>query len=352
MVIAEGSTHNMKTDGSYTNNKENQDYLDRFNIPSEVKEAINQSHEEIINNASDTLQGNNEEIENFKKRVNNFWKKPLDLLDLLLIYSRQMGSKFNKEMRTPAEKESDHVFLALTRLHAKACLVSHEIAILMKHGYSSGAHARWRSLHEIAITALFIKEHGNEVVERYLDYRGIETYYAMTQYKKYAAKLHYEPLQEEEEENAINLKNFLIKKYGESFEHLYGWASKELNKPRPKFTDIEKAVGSEHMRPYYKMASNAVHAEPNGTFFNIGLSKADEEKILLAGPSDSGLADPGSGTAVSLNLINTILITSRPTVENLIILQATSMLVNEINEAFLEAHKFIEEQTEGKALPI
>lgn len=255
-------------------------------------------------------------------------------------------------MRMTAEKENDYVFLALTRLHAKACLVSQEIAILMKHGYASGAHARWRSLHEIAVTALFIKEHDNEVAERYLNYRGIEAYYAKKQYKEYSARLHCKPLQEEEERDAINLKNFLVEKYGESFENLYGWASKELNKSRPKFADIEKAVGIEYMRPYYKMASNAVHAESNGTFFNIGLSKSADEKILLAGPSDSGLADPGSGTAVALNLMNAILITSRPTAENLIILQATSMLVTEINEAFLEAHKFIEEQTEGKALLI
>ena len=342
----------MKTDDGKTNSTENPNYLDLFNIPSEVKETINQFLEEIKNNASDTLQENNEEIEDFKRRVNNFWKKPLDLLDLLLIYSRQMGSKFNKEMRTPAEKENDYVFLALTRLHAKACLVSQEIAILMKHGYASGAHARWRSLHEIAVTALFIKEHGNEVAERYLNYRYIESYYAMRQYKIHAKKLNYEPFEEEEEENTTSVKNFFVEKYGRSFENPYGWASKELNKPRPNFADIEKSVGVDHMRPYYKMASNAVHADSKGTVFNIGISESDKEKILLAGPSDSGLADPGSGTAVSLNLINTTLITSRPTVENLILLQATSLLVNEINEAFLEAHKFIEEQAEGKALPI
>lgn len=342
----------MKTDDNNTNNKKNQDYLDLLNIPSEFKEAIKQFLEEIKNNASDALQENNEEIEDFKRRVTNFWKEPLDLLDLLLIYSRQMGSKFNKEMSTIAEKENDYVFLALIRLHAKACLVSQEIAILMKHGYASGAHARWRSLHEIAVTALFIKEHGNEVAERYLNYRHIESYYAMRQYKEHAKKLHYEPLEEEEEENTTSVKNFFVEKYGRSFENPYGWASKELNKPRPNFADIEKSVGVDHMRPYYKMASNAVHADSKGTFFNVGISKSEEEEILLAGPSDSGLADPGSCTAVSMNLINSTLITSRPTVENLILLNATAMLVNEINDAFLEAHKFIEEQTEGKALPI
>jgi len=350
--MIKGSIYSMETNDDKVDSTKNPDDFDSNDFSSEIKEAVKQFLEEIKNNASDTLQENNEEIGDFKRRVNNFWKKPLDLLDLLLIYSRQMGSKFNKEMRIPAEKEKDYVFLALIRLHAKACLVSQEIAILMKHGYASGAHARWRSLHEIVVTALFIKEHGNEVAERYLNYRGIESYYAMKQYKEYSAKLRCEPLKEEEEKDTINLKNSLIEKYGESFENLYGWASKELNKSRPKFADIEKAVGTEYMRPYYKMASNAIHAESNGTFFNIGLSKSAEEKILLAGPSDSGLADPGSGTAVSLNLINAILITSRPTAENLIILQATSLLVDEVDESFLKAHKFIEEQPEGKALHI
>jgi hypothetical protein len=342
----------MKANDGKINSKENQDHLNLFNIQLATKETISQFFEEIKNNASDTLQENNEEIEDFKRRINNFWKSPIDLLDLLLIYSRQMGSKYNKEMRLVAEKENDYVFLALTRLHAKACLVSQEIAVLMKHGYASGAHARWRSLHEIAVTAVFIKEHGNEVAERYLTYRYIESYHSMRQYQKYATRLHHEPFQKNEEEDIINIKDSLVKKYGKSFVNSNGWASKELNKPRPNFADIERSIGVDHMRPYYKMASNSVHADSKGTFFNIGISKPDEEKILLAGQSDSGLAEPGSGTALSLNLVNTTLITSRPTLENLILLQATSMLVNEINDAFLEAHKFIEEQTLGKALPI
>jgi hypothetical protein len=151
--MQKGRINSMETDDDKVDSIKNPNNLDPNNFSLEVKEAARQFLEEIKNNASDTLQENNKKIEDFKRRINNFWKKPLDLLDLLLIYSLQMGSKFNNEMRATAEKENDYVFLVLTRLHAKGCLVGQEIATLMKHGYASGAHARWRSLHEIAITA-------------------------------------------------------------------------------------------------------------------------------------------------------------------------------------------------------
>lgn len=328
----ESQNENDKIGQSEKENTENSEEFQKA-----IKELL-----EKFENASDILQKNNEEAEAFKERVNELWKEPFDLLEFFLILSIDAGAKFNRENRQLASEQNDYVFEALTRLHAKACLIGQEIITLMRNGYASGAHARWRSLHEIAVTASFIKEHGNEVAERYLNYRHIEAYYAMRQYNKYATQLHYEPFQEDEERNFINVKNSLIKKYGESFENPYGWASKELKKSRPRFTDIERAAGIDHMRPYYKMASNDVHADPNGVFFNIGLHKSKEEKILLAGPSNLGFADPGSGMAVSLNLINTTLLASRLTVESLIFLHVMSFLVEEINEAFLNTHKFIE----------
>lgn len=334
----------METDDDKVDSIKNLDDFDSNNFSSEIKEAAKQFFKEIINNAPDTLQKNNREMKEFKEIVNELWKDPLDLLELFLILSKEAGAQFNRENRPIASEQNDYVFEALTRLHAKACLIGGEIITLMKNGYASGAHARWRSLHEIGVTALFIKERGNDVAERYLNYRYIEAYYAMKQFKEYATKLHYEPLQEDEERNFINVKNSLIKKYGESFENSYGWASKELNKPRPRFTDIEKAAGIDHMRPYYKMASNAIHADSNGIFFNIGLHKSNEEKILLAGQSYLGFADPASGTALSLNLTNVALLNSRPTVKNLIFLDATSILVEEINETFLSVHKYIEDE--------
>ena len=53
-------------------------------------------------------------------------------------------------------------------LHANACLVTSEVITLLEAGYSSGATARWRSLHEVAVYAMFIVKHGPGTAERYL----------------------------------------------------------------------------------------------------------------------------------------------------------------------------------------
>src|SRR5262249_50921986 len=44
---------------------------------------------------------------------------------------------------------NDFVFEALVRLHARSCLVAEEVCWLMEGGFASGAHSRWRTLHEL-----------------------------------------------------------------------------------------------------------------------------------------------------------------------------------------------------------
>ena len=53
-------------------------------------------------------------------------------------------------------------------MHARACRTGYEILTLLDAGLASAAHARWRSLHEVAAVAFFVKEHGPETAERYL----------------------------------------------------------------------------------------------------------------------------------------------------------------------------------------
>jgi len=59
-----------------------------------------------------------------------------------------------------AAAQNDYQFEALVRLQAGAARVAGEIYALLLSGYASGAHARWRTLHEIAVTALFIAQRG------------------------------------------------------------------------------------------------------------------------------------------------------------------------------------------------
>jgi hypothetical protein len=88
--------------------------------------------------------------------------------------------------------------------------------------------------------------------------------------------------------------------------------------------------------PYYRMASHNVHANPKGVFFKLGL--VEQREILLAGPSDVGLADPGYATALSLMQISTALVHLNPSFDNELITKIMLALANEIGAAFAASH--------------
>jgi len=93
------------------------------------------------------------DMRSFEKRLNELWRKPFDLLEMFLVMSYEAGETFNEEMRPGAAQNNDFVFDVLTRLHSRGCQITGEILTLLRSGYAAGAHARWRTLHEIAVVA-------------------------------------------------------------------------------------------------------------------------------------------------------------------------------------------------------
>ena len=131
-----------------------------------------------------------------------------------------------------------------------------------------------------------------------------------------------------------------MQQYGPPFWDPYGWAADALAPKQPTLRNIEESVGLDHLRAHYRMASANVHPNPKGVFFKLGL--IGETDILLAGPSNAGLADPGHGAAISLMHVSAALGTIQPTADSLVGLQILARLVDEIGKAFLEAHKQLE----------
>jgi NTP pyrophosphatase (non-canonical NTP hydrolase) len=228
----------------------------------------------------------------FETRLYKEWGKALDLLEMLLILTLEAGEDFNSEFRQSAAKTNNYTFEVLTRLHARACQITSEILSLLKTGHADGAHARWRTLHEISVVSSFIAKHGDDLAEAYLLHEGIETYKAARQYQTHCKTLGYEPLTRKEFAEIEATYKKLIERFGNKYEDQYGWASLVI-KNKPTFAEIEKTVGLNHLRPYYRMASHNVHANPRGVFFRLGLYPEISD-ILLAGPSDAGLYDPGT----------------------------------------------------------
>jgi hypothetical protein len=279
------------------------------------------------------------ELSLFKK-----WEKPLNLFEYYLNLTMELGGVFNREFRPIAAKRNDHIFEALARLHARSSQVSFEILNLLKSGFADGAHARWRTLHEIAVVAIFISEYGNNLANRYLCYDGIDIYKAADIYQKNCIKLGYEQLSNTEYEKIKKKHDKLIKKFGNKFGRDYGWAAEIFpEKGRIHFSDIEEKVGMQHMRSYYKMACNNVHANPRGVFFRLGLSNTKED-ILLSGPSNTGLADPANGTALSICQITTTFLLHETNIDRIVESKALLSLNDEIQSLFTETQLELEKQ--------
>ncbi len=314
------------------------EYLD--NLPETFREISNEISIIFLNSlkkkSNRMLKARRKDFSRFESRLRKAWKKAFDLFEMLIAIALEAGEDYNNEFRKMTSEENDLVFEVLTRLHARACQISSEVLTLLRSGYADGAHARWRSLHEVVVVGLLISSNGTDLAEKYLLHDAIESYKASLVYQEHCEKLGYEPLTYDELSDLKNEYDLLIDRFGTIFKKEYGWAYPTIDSKNPTFRDIEKAAGLTHLRPFYKMACHNVHANPRGIFFKLGLYP-DSGDILLAGPSNVGLADPGHSAALSLAQITISLLAQNPNLDRLVLCQILIKLQDKIGAAFLEA---------------
>lgn len=296
----------------------------------------------LKNNTAQMLKNKRQEADSFESRLSDLWGNALDLSEAHIVTALEAGEYINNTQRTNAVNDNDFVFETLIRLHARACQISSEILSLLKRGFADGAHARWRSLHEVTVIGRFIAAHDNDLAERYILHKGIDSYKASLQYVEYTEALGVEPLTEVEINEIHDTRNKLIQRFGKNYSTDYGWASTVLNNNRPTFRDIESNVGLDHLRPYYKLASYNVHGNAKGVFYKLGLSERNCD-LLLAGQSNLGLAESGHSMALSLNQITIAVLTKYPTLDNIIISRVLLDMASEIGDAYAKSHNELQE---------
>ena len=306
-----------------------------------IEHASGETLKRIRRDARRTLKANRRTRARFEARLQKRWQTAIDLLELFISLSLEAGMEFNKQFQNAAAEENDVLFDVLRNLHARACQIGWEVLALIKGGFADGAHSRWRTLHEIAIVAMFIAHHGRELAERYLDHELVEAHKAAVEHQRYSEAMRYDPLPDEEFAEIERMYQEVLARYGESFRHDYGWAAEALGKKKTTFRDIELAVGLDKWRPYYKMASNNVHAGTKGIAFRLGLLR-NKPPLLLAGPSNSGFTDPAHSTAISLLQITTTLLMTRPSADASVLCQILQILQDEVGNEFLKVQRSIE----------
>lgn len=276
------------------------------------------------------------ELKSFNKGIKKVWGESLDILKAYITIAYEAGRELNNSYRQEKSDKNIHKKEVLFRLHARACQIASEVHTLLYAGYADGAHARWRSIHEIASVARFIAHNTDELSERYLLHEGVESYKAMKLYQKYYKKLGMKTLSKREITSIERQYNNLLKQFGTSYKGDYGWASNVLGNQNPKFRDIEEAAGLDHLHPYYKMASHNVHANPKGILYKLGLLN-NAQDFMLAGPSNVGFTDPAQCTALSLSQVTISLLLIEPDIEGLVTSELLLLITYEIGNSFYKA---------------
>ena len=306
-------------------------------LRQQIPEMIVQEH---------TLQGE------FEQRLYDRWKKALDLFEAIVVLTRECGDQYTKQHRIQSAKDKDNIFGVLVHIHVKACQTASAVGVLLKSGYARDALARQRTLHELTVTALFIRKHDQATAERYWLHNAIESYKAALQYERYCKRLGYDPHNPAELDKLRSQRDALVTRFGTVFSEQYGWAAQALGKTRGvSFADIEEDVGLDHLRPYYRMASHGVHANLKGLIFDIG--NIDKEipgynRTMLAGASNAGLADPGQSALISLNQCTAALLTLKSDLETLMKVKVLDSFVGEACQAFIEIHRELMHEEEER----
>ncbi|HEX3552599.1 MAG TPA: DUF5677 domain-containing protein [Thermoanaerobaculia bacterium] len=270
-------------------------------------------------------------LADIQEEIDSRWSPVLDGLETLVVVALEAGADFSQEYRAPAFEAGKYSIIALTSLHARACQIAQEVVALLRAGFADGAHARWRSLYELAVIAFLLAGKDENLSERYLWHQHVEAWRAMKEQNEYATRLGTQGYSQDELEASSRRCDELLQRYGDAFKHSYGWAAELLKKKSPTFADLEKHARLDHFRPYYRMASHNVHAGPRGIAFRLGMPPS--KNVLLAGPSIYGFVDPAHGAAISLYQCSVALLAHTPNVDRLVILKIMGEMVNEVGSS-------------------
>lgn len=202
--------------------------------------------------------------------------KQLDILRELVVEWGYMAGEF----RTGTYAQPTTAF-ALNRLFLRAHEIVGEILVLVRSGYADGALARWRSLHEVCIVAVYLGQRTEKCAEMYLAHHCIEelrvlqigtvsgtTKNSNSQHDRYLRILRAR-------------KVALVSKYGPAYANDNGWAAVDLNRSRVTLKDLENYVGLDFLRNGYQRANSTVHGGALAALTRVSLGTAlvDNQQI-------------------------------------------------------------------------
>lgn len=201
--------------------------------------------------------------------VRRIWGDALDQLDIL----RHLVWEWNRDAlgyRQGAYANPNTSF-ALDRLVVRAYEVVGEIIALARAGYADGALARWRSLHEVGVIAMFLARRSGSCAQMYLAHHKVEELRLLEIDKASGTARVRDTHNDRRIRDLRAQKAAMVNTFGKAFASDYGWASVELGRAKTTFRDIEAHVGLETLRRGYQRANSTVHGGALATLTRISL---------------------------------------------------------------------------------
>jgi hypothetical protein len=304
-------------------------------VRADCKESSIKSYRE---SAAENLPLLREGIRGFEERNFARWELAFDHLEMIWHIAQELGEAHSKDVQSREDENNNATMAALAHIFPKSLLVVQEIICLLKGGFPDGALTRWRSLHELSVTAMYIAEQGEDAAKQYLLSFHFSARRAAHQMNNHSER--------------AGLKNFTadeILEFNErcaEAERILGRTIKndkngewpKITISHPTFAHLEESVGMDHWRPWYKWASSYTHANHRPADKSLGLAET-EVSVNLVGASNSGFVDPFQLTALSLAQLVSTFLSHSLNLDRIVHIEVFHELANEMASIAIEVER-------------
>lgn len=304
--------------------------------PTMLQHLPEQVLKSLMSHAPNMLREHRAADRGFERRNFKRWREPFDALETIVVIAEEVGEACDIEGRDLAKAKADYQFEALSQLFPRAILVAREIIHLLKGGFPDAALSRWRSLHELTVTAMFIAQCDRVTALRYLANFDFQARRAAKQYNVHAERAKLKPFSVKELEDIDRRCAISFEAVGEELKGEWDWAKPGLGQVKPNFAEVEKVVKMDHWRPRYKWASQHIHSGHRPSENALGVSEA-KQPVMLVGRSNSGFVDPLHMTAISLMQITSTVLLKKPNIDRVVYAKILANLSDNVGQLAVEA---------------
>lgn len=193
-------------------------------------------------------------------------------LEAICFGLEQHGIWMLDRIDTVDEDSHTPVRSVLALIHSASTITIREIILLAEHGYWVGAAARWRGLHELAVTARLVADCGPVIAQRYLDHGLVVQTRRLKDYRQRhdVGPVPKEALDERDREARRLEQQHEVANSMARFRDAYGWAIPLVPKDRsgrhvrPTFERLEQLAQFHHRRLLVASAHGLVHNDAAG----------------------------------------------------------------------------------------